>query len=161
MTRERRVWLVSACLLGQRCRYDGRAAADDARERALACLDDDDEVVPVCPEVAGGLGTPRVAARLHGGDGGAVLDHAARVVDEDGRDVSEAFRRGAAVALEAARAHGATHACLKARSPSCGAGQVHREQGLSAGDGVTTAALRRAGLTVLTDEDCAGGGRGR
>lgn len=151
LEKERRVWLVSACLVGERCRYDGDSAKAEAR--AKLSLLEGDEVIPVCPEVAGGLPTPRPPAQLVGGDGGAVLDGGARVLTDDGRDVSEAFLRGAEVALETARRHGATHACLKARSPSCGHGLVHSPSGLIRGDGVTAARLARAGLKVLSDEE--------
>lgn len=149
MKRER-VWIVSACLVGERCRYDGDTANEGARERLSVLAGD--ALVPVCPEVAGGLPTPRTPAHLVGGDGADVLDGKARVIDERGRDVSDAFLRGAEVALEAARVHGATHACLKARSPSCGCGRIYRETGLQEGDGVTAAALKRVGLVVLSDE---------
>jgi uncharacterized protein YbbK (DUF523 family) len=67
-------------------------------------------------------------------------------------DVTEAFLRGAELAADAAERHGATGACLKARSPSCGAGQTHIEGQVQAGDGVTAACLKRRGLRVLTDE---------
>lgn len=151
MEREReRVWIVSACLVGERCRYDGDTANEGARARLSVLADE--ALVPVCPEVAGGLSTPRTPAHLVGGDGADVLDGKARVIDDEGRDVSEAFLRGASIALKAARAHGATHACLKARSPSCGVGRIYREHGLEEGDGVAAAALKRAGLTVLSDE---------
>jgi uncharacterized protein YbbK (DUF523 family) len=145
-----RTWLVSACLLGASCRYDGKLVAQTGGKPALV---GDDAVVPVCPEVAGGLAVPRAAADLRGGDGAAVLDGGARVHTHDGRDVTAAFLRGADLAVEAARRFGATHACLKARSPSCGCGAVWRDGALLSGDGVTAAALKRAGLTVLTDED--------
>lgn len=147
-----RVWIVSACLVGERCRYDGDRANAAARSK-LALLDEGDAIVPVCPEVAGGLPTPRTPAHLDGGDGNDVLAGRARVTDDEGRDVTAAYVRGAEVALEAARLHGATHACLKARSPSCGCGRIYRENGLADGDGVAAAALKRAGLTVVTDED--------
>lgn len=148
------MWIVSACLLGQTCRYDGAAAKPEARAR-LAALEGD-AVVPVCPEVAGGMPVPRTAAQLSGGDGADVLDGSGRVIDEAGRDVTEAFVRGAEVARAAAERFGATHACLKARSPSCGVGHTHRDGALQAGDGVTAAALKRAGLRVLSDEEVAG-----
>ncbi len=157
--RRERVWIVSACLVGERCRYDGERANEGARAR-LGLLDGD-AVVPVCPEVAGGLPTPRTPAHLVGGDGHDVLSGRARVIDDAGRDVTDAYTRGAQVALDAARAHGATHACLKARSPSCGVGRIYREQGLGDGDGVAAAALKRAGLTVLTDEDLGASVSGR
>jgi uncharacterized protein YbbK (DUF523 family) len=91
------VRLVSACMLVQPCRYDGQPAKGEAR--ALALLKGE-ELVPVCPEVAGGLLTPPVAARLAGGDGVDVLAGTACVLEEQGQDVSAAFRRGAHVELE-------------------------------------------------------------
>ena len=142
-----RVWLVSACLLGWSCRYDAQS-----RKTPLP-VPADDAVVPICPEAAGGLGTPRQAAHLCGGDGHAVLDASASVRTHAGEDVSAAFVRGAQFALDAAVAHGASHACLKARSPSCGLGEAHTDAGLRPGDGVTAAALRRAGLVVISEED--------
>ena len=152
----RRVWLVSACLLGERCRYDGAPAKDDAR--AKLTLLEGEEVVPVCPEVLGGLPTPRTPAQIVGGEGGDVLDGEARVVDEEGRDVTEAFLTGAARALEIAQRHGATHACLKAKSPTCGHGQIHAPSGLVPGNGVAAARLERAGLRVLSEDELASSG---
>ena len=119
--------LVSACLLGRACRYHG----GDAKEEALESTLDEGgaEIVPFCPEEAGGLGTPRPPAQIHGGDGEAVLDGKARVVTEDGRDVTEAFLAGARAALEAARGEGCSTAYLKERSPSCGCALVHTGDG--------------------------------
>ena len=91
--------LVSACLLGFACRHDGRDKRDP---RLLAALSDE-EVVPVCPEIAGGLGVPREPAFLDG----------ARVVDARGREVTDRFAAGAAAAVLAARAHGCSRAILK------------------------------------------------
>jgi uncharacterized protein YbbK (DUF523 family) len=136
---------VSACLLGRRCRHDGR----DRLDASLAARVGGDAVlVPVCPEEAGGLGTPRPAAELVGGDGDAVLDGRARVVDEHGRDVTDAFRRGAEEALRAAREAGATEAWLVERSPSCGCDVTHVEGAAVPGRGVAAALLARAGLRV-------------
>lgn len=115
-------------------------------------------LVPVCPEVVGGLSTPRPAAEIVGGDGSGVLSGEARVVAADGTDVTDAYRRGANAAVELARAVGATRAVLKARSPSCGAVEIYDGSGtrtLRAGAGVTAAALRAAGLTVESDEQVA------
>lgn len=148
-----RVWIVSACLLGQRCRYDGDAAKEDARAR-LAILDDE-TIVSVCPEVEGGLPSPRPAAECEGGDGHAVLDGRAKVRTLEGLDVTGAFVKGAARAAEIARAHGATHACLKARSPSCGVGATWVDRKVRDGDGVAAARLRREGLVVVDDEHLA------
>ena len=110
----------------------------------------------VCPEVDGGLGTPRPAAEITGGDGADVLAGRARVVTRDGRDVTEAYVAGARRALEAARAAGAETAILKARSPSCGKGAVYDgsfSRALQSGDGVTAALLAKSGIRVVTDEE--------
>ena len=107
-------------------------------------------VVPVCPEVAGGLPTPRPAAELQP-DG--------RVVTGAGEDVTDAYRRGADAAVALAMATGAQRAVLKARSPSCGCHQVYDgtfTRSLRPGEGVTAAALRAAGLTVESEEDLQG-----
>jgi uncharacterized protein YbbK (DUF523 family) len=149
-----RVWVVSACLLGQRCRYDGEAANDEARSR-LAILDDE-TIISVCPEVDGGLPSPRPAAECEGGDGHAVLDGRARVKTLEGIDFTAQFVRGAERAAVVAREHGATHACLKARSPSCGVGSTWSDRKLIGGDGVAAARLRREGLVVVDDEHLAG-----
>ncbi len=140
--------LVSACLLGRACRFDGR---DKLSPGLAAALDRDSaEAVPFCPEEAGGLGTPRPAAVLVGGDGAAVLDGTARVRDEQGLDVTEAFLRGARLALEEARSRGCAVAYLKERSPSCGCARVHTDGGVSAGSGVTSALLRREGIATIS-----------
>ncbi|MFF5504730.1 DUF523 domain-containing protein [Streptomyces roseolus] len=139
--------LVSACLRGVPCRFDGRDKASPEIEAALAGR----EPVPFCPETAGGLATPRRPVELVGGDGGAVLDGAARVVDDTGRDVTAEFVAGARLALRAARRAGCREALLMPRSPSCGRGTVHDGSFtglLTAGDGVTAALLARNGVTV-------------
>ncbi|MFJ9950547.1 DUF523 domain-containing protein [Kitasatospora sp. NPDC091207] len=139
--------LVSACLAGVPCRYDGRAKTAEA----VAGLVAEGLGVVVCPEGAGGLPTPRPPAEIVGGDGADVLDGRARVVDATGADRTEAFLDGARQALAAAEAAGARRALLMARSPSCGCGRVYDGTftGESRpGDGVTAALLRRAGIAV-------------
>ena len=103
--------LVSACLLGVPCRYDGQSKAHPLA-RALC---EKHHVVPVCGEIFGGLPTPRTPAEIQGD----------RVVTRDGRDVTEAYRRGAEAAAQLARLTGAQAAVLKERSPSCGSGAVY------------------------------------
>jgi uncharacterized protein YbbK (DUF523 family) len=145
-------FLVSACLLGLPCRYDGGSCPVPALQR-LAALG---RVVPICPEVAGGLLTPRPPAEIRGGDGGDVLGRRARVVREDGTDVSAEFIAGARAALDLARRCEITQAVLKACSPSCGVGRIYDgtfSGWLTDGDGVTAALLRREGITVATEED--------
>jgi uncharacterized protein YbbK (DUF523 family) len=145
------IWMVSACLLGFNCRYNGESSKTSTVKR-LSTLQNV-QIVPICPEAAGGLSTPRDPATIHHGDGHAVLNHHAKVVTCHGEDVSDEFRRGADLAVQAATTYGATHACLKARSPSCGTGRVHTDDGLCAGDGVAAAALIKQGLRVFSDED--------
>ncbi|MDQ4131145.1 MAG: DUF523 domain-containing protein [Actinomycetota bacterium] len=149
--------LVSACLAGRRCAYQGASNRPDGERRVqIERLVAEGRAVLVCPEVDGGLGTPRLPAEIVGGDGHAVLDGRARVVAVDGTDVTEAYLRGAEIAVQRARTGGACGAVLKARSPSCGLGAVYDgsfSKTLVAGDGVTAAALQRAGIPVITDED--------
>jgi uncharacterized protein YbbK (DUF523 family) len=146
--------LVSACLLGEAVRHDGRDArcAHPVLERWAR----EGRLVALCPEVAGGLGVPRPPAELQGGDGHAVLQGSARVVTRDGDDVTEAYRRGAAQALDAARAAGARVAILKDGSPSCGTRTIHdgRFAGTTRpGRGVTAALLEAAGLRVFSEQE--------
>lgn len=143
--------LVSACLAGLRTRHDGCAAADE-RVQALVR---EGRAIPICPEQLGGLSTPRRPAEIRGGDGADVLDGRARVVNQAGEDVTEAFLRGAEETLRLAHLAGARRAILKARSPSCGAGVIYDGTFSGArrpGDGVTTALLRREGVVVQTEE---------
>ncbi len=153
------VWLVSACLAGKACRYDGQQAKKTA-QNALQVLPQNATLIPFCPEEAGAMMPPRPAAHFVGGDGAAVLEGEASVLTIDGQDVTAAFVSGANLAVAQAQRSGATHACLKARSPSCGSARVYQASPsapsvptLIDGQGVTTATLRRAGLVVLSDED--------
>ena len=138
--------LVSACLLGVSCRYDGGANACPALLEALRA--GGHTAVPVCPEVYGGLPTPRPPAERQG----------CRVTTCTGADVTAAYQKGADTAVRLAALTGCTAAVLKANSPSCGAGSIydgsfsHRKV---AGDGVAAAALRDAGLAVYTEQDFA------
>lgn len=144
--------LVSACLAGRACRFDGSANPDDGVRRLVA----QGRAVLVCPEDDGGLGTPRPAAEIVGGDGHDVLAGRARVVTHAGNDVTDNYIRGAWMALEAARAAGAETAVLKARSPSCGKGCVYDgtfTRTAVDGDGVTAALLAQHGIEVLNEDE--------
>jgi uncharacterized protein YbbK (DUF523 family) len=146
--------LVSACLLGEKVRYNGAAAA--ASSAILTQWLDEGRVVPFCPEVAGGLGVPRPAAEIAGGAGESVLAGLASVVTASGADLTSHFRRGAELALAAARANDARVAILKDGSPSCGSGSIHdgtfsgRKRD---GQGVTTALLERHGIRVFSEAE--------
>jgi uncharacterized protein YbbK (DUF523 family) len=144
--------LVSACLLGEKVRYNGADAASGSR--ILQDWAREGRVVPFCPEVAGGLGVPRPAAEIQGAGGASVLDGGGHVRTRSGDDVTGAFLRGAALALQAAREGGARVAVLKDGSPSCGSGFVHDGSfaGLRKADlGVTAALLQRNGIAVFSE----------
>lgn len=133
--------LVSACLAGERCRYDG----GHNRVPGAAALVAAGEGFPICPEVFGGLPCPRPPCELQGG----------RVVSREGADCTAAYAAGAAQAVEAARILGAAAALLKARSPSCGIGRVYDgsfSHQLVPGDGVAARALAQAGLALYSEE---------
>ncbi len=138
--------LVSACLCGEACRYDGGHCDDGALAEQLARRGE--RAVPFCPEVEGGLATPRPPAWIEARDAGAVLDGDARIVTEHGDDVTDAFLRGARATLDVCRRHGITRAWLKERSPSCGVAQTHVAGAAVDGHGVTAELLRRAGIDV-------------
>jgi len=138
--------LVSACLLGRECRYDGSQNRDRALERELAA--GGMRAVPFCPEEHGGLGTPRPAAWIEREGAAAVLDGRDRVVTDAGVDVTARFVKGAKGALATCREHGILLAFLKERSPSCGSCNTHVGRALANGPGVTTELLRRNGIEV-------------
>ena len=136
--------LISTCLLGVACKYSG---GDNARPALVAALQAaGHELVPVCPEVYGGLPTPRTPAERIG----------SRVVTAAGADVTAQYRKGAEIALQLARLTGCRVAVLKANSPSCGCGTIydgtfrHRK---IAGDGVTAELLQAHGLCVYNEDN--------
>ncbi|QUN05631.1 DUF523 domain-containing protein [Shewanella yunxiaonensis] len=134
--------LVSACLMGEKVRYDGQDnLLNDPR---MALWRQQQRLVVMCPEIAGGLATPRAPAEQLG----------VRVLTVDGEDVTEAFQRGAMQTINLARQQQVVMAILKARSPSCGVGQVYDgsfSRHLKVGDGVTAAALKSAGIAVFSE----------
>lgn len=130
--------LVSACLLGLCCRYDGQSKP---RQEILDLLQEH-ELIPVCPEQLGGLPTPRAPSERCG----------SRVLAKTGGDVTEQYTRGAQQVLRLARLYGCQCAILKERSPSCGTGEIYDGTftgTLAKGDGVTTALLRSNGIAVF------------
>ena len=140
--------LVSACLCGQRCRYDGKTKEN----KVLMARMDREAILPVCPEELGGLPASRPACRLVGGGGADVLAGRARLVDETGVDRTQAFLKGAQRTLELARSYGVRRCCLKAKSPSCGSKQLALQGLLPEGYrpvlGVTAALLLANGFPV-------------
>ena len=139
--------LVSACLVGIPCRYDGTShPVPGYLAHTIA-----GELIPVCPEMLGGLGVPRCPAQIEVGDGYQVISGCSRVIDERGEDVTDAFLDGAYATLRIAREAGAAQAIFKERSPSCACCRLHRGGALVSGAGVTTALLRMNGIRVLSE----------
>lgn len=134
--------LVSACLLGVCCRYDGASKPNPnvtgLREKFI--------ILPICPEVDGGLSTPRTPSERVGD----------KVLMRDGKDVTENYRLGAEAALDKARSFGCTAAILKARSPSCGKDTIYDGSfsgTMTSRDGVTAELLRKNGIDVYTEDE--------
>lgn len=138
---------VSACLAGEACRYDGKSAPDPK----MAVLDRRGGTLRVCPEVLGGLPTPRTPAEIIGGDGFDVLAGKARVISQNGEDVTAAFIAGAEKTLALLERHGIRQIVLKSRSPSCGVTQIYDGTFTGAtkdGAGVAAAWLKKHGIAV-------------
>ena len=134
--------LVSACLLGLRCRYDG---GSNERPQVVALLDQE-ILIPVCPEQLGGLPTPRPASEIVSG----------RVLTPSGEDQTDSYQRGAEETVALAQRLGITEAILKQRSPSCGCGQIYDgsfSSRVTTGDGITTALLVSHGIRVISEEE--------
>jgi uncharacterized protein YbbK (DUF523 family) len=142
--------LVSACLLGNPVRYDGKSKTLD--HDGLQHLQQQGRIIAFCPEVAGGLPVPRPAAEIVAGDGIAVIAGTAKVITREGDDVSEFFLAGAEQALALCRQHDIGTALLTELSPSCGSGHIYdgsfTRQPIIA-SGVTTALLQQHGVKVF------------
>ena len=136
--------LISACLLGFCCKYDG--GTNTLPADTIAALRSTYELIPVCPETAGGLPIPRAPSERRGG----------RVISREGNDVTDAYEQGARIALTLAGRFGCRKALLKERSPSCGAGEIYDgtfSHSRIPGDGVAAEALRRTGLALCGESE--------
>jgi len=130
--------LISACLMGVNCRYDGERINMEGLEELMRRH----TLIPVCPETLGGLPTPREPSELRDG----------QVFSRSGGNVTDRFRQGAEEALRLARLYECSYAILKERSPSCGFGRIYDGSfsgSLTAGNGVCADLLSRAGLTII------------
>lgn len=141
------MYIVSACLAGVKCRYDGEGNDHERIKQLVA----EGKAVVACPEVLGGLSIPRKPCELVKDKQGQE-----KVLTQEGIDCTEAFKEGAFKTLEIAKKVGAKKAILKAKSPSCGCGQIYNgtfSRTLIEGDGLTTRLLKANGIQVYTEKD--------
>jgi len=137
--------LVSACLLGEKCRYDGESSYN----ASIRMYENIFIFVPFCPEQLGGLPTPRPASNIINGDGVDVLRGKAKVVNIKGIDVTENFKKGAYASLELAKTLNISFAIVKDKSPSCGLRTPYCEHPSGWGMGVTAALFKLFGIKMI------------
>lgn len=143
--------LVSACLAGLACRYDGNSRTHERISRLI----EQGLAVPICPETEGGLAIPRPPAEIVGGAGRDVWAGSAKVLTREGLDITKHYQEGARRTLEAAYRHGASAAVFIERSPSCGVECIYDgtfSGKVRNGEGVATALLRMNGIEVVTPD---------
>jgi uncharacterized protein YbbK (DUF523 family) len=141
--------------LGINCKYNG--GHNRQQEVITRCLKVG--CIPICPEQLGGLATPRIPAEIIGGDGNDVLDGKARVINQDGQDVTSYFLKGAEEVKKIAQLFSVQEAILKEHSPSCGVKNIYTGDfcgNLKPGMGVTTASLKRLGIKISSEKDLEG-----
>lgn len=140
------MYIVSACLAGIKCRYDGNSSDNEF----VMNLIKEGKAIIACPELLGGLKTPRPACEVYTGNDGK-----RHVISKDGQDFTREFAEGARKTLELAKKEGITKAILKDKSPSCGCGLIHDGSFTGAmiqGNGLTADLLIKSGLEVYTDK---------
>ena len=138
--------LVSACLLGMACRYDGKSKPNETVLRLLENNSDEIRLIPICPEQLGGLPTPRVPSEKAG----------EKVINRVGIDVTVQYQKGAKEALKLAKLYHCETAILKERSPSCGRGEIYDgsfTKTLISGDGTTAELLKQNGIRVIGESE--------
>lgn len=143
---------ISACLGGVSCRYDGREQTIPALKKLVT----EGQAIVICPEVAGGLPIPREPAEIVGGDGFDVWDHQAKVMAISGKDVTEAYKKGAINAYQVLKEKQISTLILKANSPSCGSSTIYDGSftgSLKEGIGVATAYFLQQKISVCSEEE--------
>lgn len=141
--------IVSACLLGVKCRYNGESSPDEK----LQSIASEVAFIPLCPEQLGGLSTPRVPAWIVDGNGEDILDGLTKVFDSNNRDVTEQFLKGAEEVRKIARLMRVSTAIMKEKSPSCGVRFISKGGVTKEGMGVTSALLMREGIHVISSDE--------
>ncbi|KPJ57163.1 MAG: hypothetical protein AMJ42_04785 [Deltaproteobacteria bacterium DG_8] len=139
--------LVSACLVGINCRYDGSNLLNNDLLKKIKAED----YVPVCPEQLGGLPTPRPRSSIQNGTGVEVIAGKAKVMDFNGNDVTKEFLEGAHESLKIAKFVGVKKAILKENSPSCGVDFTHSNFKKVKGTGIFTAMLKNEGIKIFSE----------
>ncbi len=135
-------YIVSACLMGDNCKYNG---GNNCNENVVSFLKDK-EYVKVCPECLGGLKIPRIPSEI--------VDN--KVINQEGIDVTKEYNLGALKTLQIAKNNSCNCAILKSRSPSCGIGKIYDgtfSKIIKSGDGITTKILKDNGIEVISDEE--------
>lgn len=146
------MFLISACLAGFNCKYNAKNNFNIIFEKLIV----KGMAVPICPEQAGGLPTPRSPAEISDGDGFDVIEGRARVLTVEGEDVTSKFLKGAEETLRLANLVGANKAILKSRSPSCGCCNIYDgtfKGTLKQGKGVSAAYLLKNGIKIIDSEE--------
>ena len=137
--------LISACLLGVSCRYDGLSKPLDAK--IIENLRSRYHLIPICPEIFGGLPTPRIPAEIQANR---------RVLRKDGKDITDEYKKGAKEALRLAKLFDCKLAILKERSPSCGSGVIYDGSftgNKTNGDGITAELLKKEGIRIIGESE--------
>ncbi len=151
------MYIVSSCLCGNECRYNGKSA-NICKYPKIKHLLLHGLAVPICPEVLGGLSIPRWPAEIRAGTGFHVLQQKTKVLDIRGEDVTNNYVQGAWKTLMIAKQAGCNKAILKEKSPACGVSKIYDgnfDKTLIRGEGVLTALLKSHGFTVISDEELA------
>jgi len=144
--------LVSACLVGINCRYDGSNLLNDHILKKFKS----EGFIPVCPEQLGGLSTPRPSASIQNGTGSEVIAGKTKVINVNGKDVTKEFLKGAQESLKIAKLGGVKKAILKENSPSCGVNFTNSDFKKVKGRGVFTAMLKSEGIKIFSEDNFEG-----
>lgn len=145
-------YLVSSCLAGVACRYNGTASLDEKIQELVQ----QEQAKMVCPELLGGFSTPREPAEIIGGTGKDVLAGTAKVIEKGGKDVTDLYIKGAYQTLEWAKKLNVSCVVLKEFSPSCGTKTIYDGNFVNLkvqGEGVTSALLQQEGYTVISEKE--------
>jgi uncharacterized protein YbbK (DUF523 family) len=145
--------IVSACLAGANCRYDGCLIENKLIKKLVASR----QAMPLCPEVMGGRTVPRAPAEIKGGAGENVLTGKVKIIDKDNNDVTQEILNGVKYVVAAAKRMGVKIFILKTKSPTCGYGEIFDGTftgKLVPGNGVLTDALLKEGIKIYTEKDC-------